>query len=119
MENLDNFQIFTNIAMTGNLYSSPINASEYTLVDLQAVWTGTPVGTLYVETSNDVGTINPDGSISGLVNWTTYSGSAQAAGGAAGDFAWHIWATGFKWCRLSYLFGSSTGVLNARVNQKG
>ena len=77
MENLDNFQIFTNIAMTGNLYSSPINASEYTLVDLQAVWTGIPVGTLYVETSNDVGTIKPDGSISGLVNWTTYSGSTK------------------------------------------
>lgn len=116
---VDNFQIFTNVAMTANRNSTAVNADQYGLVDIQAVWTGSPVGNLYIETSNDVGTTLPDGSHGGLVNWTTYTGSSQAAGGAAGDFAWHIWATGFKWIRLSYTFTSGSGTLNARVNQKG
>lgn len=116
---VDNFQIFTNVAMTANRFSTAVNADQYGLVDIQAVWTGSPVGTLFIQTSNDVGTTNPDGSVGNINNWTTYTGSTQAAGGSAGDFAWHIWATGFKWVRLAYTFTSGTGTLNARVNQKG
>lgn len=116
---VDNFAVFTNVAMTADRFSSPVDANQYGLVDLQAVWTGAPVGTLYVQTSNDVGQTLPDGTVGGITNWTTYTGSATAAGGAAGDFAWHIWATGFKWVRLAYLFTSGSGTLNARVNQKG
>lgn len=116
---VDNFQIFTNVAMTADRFSTAVDANQYGLVDFQAVWTGSPVGTLFVQTSNDIGHINPDGTVSGITNWTTYSGSGQPAGAAAGDFAWHIWATGFKWARLAYAFTSGTGTLNARVNQKG
>jgi len=115
----DNFQIYTSASMTTNLTSLPVNADQYGLVDIQAEWTGTPVGTLFIETSNDVGSTDTYGNTTGVTNWTTYTGSATAAGGAAGNFAWHIWATGFKWIRLSYTFGSSTGSLTARVNQKG
>src|SRR5271166_5125033 len=110
MENLDNFQIFpTNTAMTGNLASTPINADLYSLVDIQAVWTGSPVGNLFIETCNDVGVTYPDGTTGGQVNWTTYTGSVTGAGGMSGNFAWHIWATGFKWIRLSYAFSSGSG----------
>ena len=116
---VDNFQIFTNASMVGDLHSLPVNANQYGLVDIQAVWTGAPVGSLFIETSNDVGITEVDGTVINVTNWTTYTGSATATGGSAGNFAWHIWATGFKWVRLSYTFTSGTGTLNARVNQKG
>ena len=115
---LDNFPIFTNAAMTGDLHSSPINAQVFSLGDVQAVWTGSPVGSLFLETSDDPGTVNPDGSVSGLVNWSTYTGSATAAGGGAGNFSWHIWANTSRWVRLSYTFSSGSGTINARANQK-
>lgn len=118
-DNIDNFAIFTNAAMTGNLFSKPVNASLYSLPDIQAVWTGSPVGIFSIQTSNDVGTIEPDGTVINLVNWTTYDQSAQAAGGSAGDFAWHFIYAGFKWVRLVYAFTSGSGTLNARCNQKG
>lgn len=116
---VNNFKIFDAVAMTADRVSSPVNANQYGLVDFQAVWTGSPVGNLYVQTSNDVGQTLPDGTVTGLTNWTTYTGSVQAAGGSAGDFAWYIWAAGFKWARLAYTFTSGSGTLNARVNEKG
>jgi hypothetical protein len=116
---VDNFQIFTNVAMTADRQSLPIDANQYGLVDIQAVWTGSPVGMLFIETSNDVGSTDTSGVVTGVTNWTTYSGSVLATSGVAGNFAWHIWATGFKWARLSYTFISGSGTLNARVNQKG
>jgi len=118
-ENIDNFAIFTNAAMTGNLASKPVDSALYGLVSIQAIWTGSPVGNFFIETSNDVGVLNPDGSVGGLVNWTTYTGSLLVAGGVAGNWFWHIEDAGFKWVRLSYAFTSGSGTLNARVNQKG
>lgn len=116
---VDNFQIYTNQSMTADSFSLPANANQYGLVDIQAVWTGTPVGNFFIQTSNDVGATDTYGTVTGVTNWTTYTGSSQAAGGVAGDFTWHIWATGFKWIRLAYDAVSSTGTLNARINQKG
>ncbi len=116
---VDNFQIFTNEALTADAASLPINANQYGLMDIQVYWTGAPVGTLYVQTSNDIGQTNPDGSVSGLTHWTLYSGSETPAGGAAGDFSWKIWAAGFKWARVSYSFTSGSGTINGRVNEKG
>jgi hypothetical protein len=115
---VDNAPLFSATLMTADLHSPAISAQQFSLVDVQAVWTGTPAGNLYIETSDDVGAVAPDGTVSGVTNWSTYTGSTTAAGGAAGNFTWHIWAGGFRWVRLSYTFSSSTGSLSARVNLK-
>ncbi len=115
----ENSAVFTNVALTANRFSAPINSEQYAYLSFQAYWTGAPVGTFYVEFSNDVGQTLPDGSVTGITHWTLLENSEHAAGGAADDFGWLIWASAAKWWRLSYAFTSGSGTVNARTNQKG
>lgn len=82
------------LSATGS--SDPVQVDGMLYTDIQAVWTGTPVGTLYLETSSNKTT------------WSTYTGS-QAAVSGAGDFTWHILLCGTPWIRVSYTRSSSTG----------
>lgn len=78
---------------------------------IQAVWTGSPVGNLKVQFSNDL-TDNP----TKVTNWTTASTQAISA---AGDYTADI-QSGAKWVRLLYSRTSGTGTITStRVNTKG
>lgn len=89
---------------------------------IQAIWTGVPVGNFTIQVSNDIVAVNPvstgDPAIN-VVNWTTYTGSSTAAGGAPGDFAWIAQNAGYQWVRLLYTRTSGTGTVNATFNGKG
>ncbi len=103
--------------MNANLTSTVICLDGIQELSLHGFWTGTPVGTLKVQISNDpVPTtgINPGANV---VNWTDLSGTSQDAGGAAGDFNWGLNFCRYGWLQLIYTAGSSTGLLtvNARL----
>lgn len=115
---VDNVAIVTNGDMTADVTSTMINIGQLMVGSIQAVWTGTPVGNFTIELSNDVGQTSPDGSVTGVTNWSLYTGSTQAAGGAAGNFMWLLDDLGAKWVRFKYTHSSSTGTLNARLNFK-
>lgn len=116
----DQTQIVTSGDMSGSVSSNGIDLQQVYVGSIQAVWTGTPTGNLTVEISNDKVAVGVAGNpSSNVVNWTTLSGSTVAAGGAAGNTAWLLADIGYRWVRLKYTFGSSTGVLQAMWCGKG
>jgi len=86
---------------------------------IQAVWTGTPNGTIKLQASSDP--INQANQVNSPINWTDIANSAQVIT-AAGNFMWNITSTSYNYVQLVYLdasSGSSTAVLNANFNAKG
>lgn len=114
--------IMTAVSLGADATSNPIRMEQEMWLSIQAVWTGSPAGNFTVETSNDDGVINPLTGLavaSSIANWTTYTGSSQAAGGAAGDFVWRLIGVPDKWVRLKYTRTSGTGSVTARFMAKG
>lgn len=106
--------------MAADLASDPVLMKQEYMCAIHAVWTGTPAGNFTIETTCDVGVIDPqNGAVTGLTNWTTYPDSTQAAGGGGGTFIWHINVLPDPWVRLKYTSSSGTGTLNVRFNAKG
>lgn len=92
-----------------------IDLNQTVLYSIEAVWTGTPVGSFNLEVSNDIVPINPSaGNPVGadpaglVVNWVTYTGSATAVSGA-GNFLWNVLEAGYRWVRVSYTAASGSG----------
>jgi hypothetical protein len=100
------YQLVLNQSMTST-YTSPSQQLAFMInACIQAVFTGTPVGTLDLQVSND------------NVNWTVYTGSSTTVNGA-GSFAWLLADIGFPWIQVVYTASSSTGSLSVTVNGKG
>jgi hypothetical protein len=113
-----NFSVISNGNMSGSLTSSPIFLDQKNMVSVQAVYTGAPNGAIKLQVSNDAGVINYDGSVSGVTNWTDYTG-AVASISSAGSQAFDVTATSFRWMQVVYVFSSGNGTLNVRVESKG
>lgn len=113
MGNEKTYPIITSQSMAVSIASLPVNLQFYVFFSIQALWTGTPTGTLLVQISND------DPNIVTPLNWSTYTGSSQSLTGSAGDFMWNFFPTGYNWARLIYTASSGSGTLNARVAAKG
>lgn len=115
-----NDPIMTNVSLAADAVSLPIPMEQEYMTSVQAVWTGAPVGDFTIETSCDLGVVNPaTGAITGLNNWSTYTGSSLAAGGGAGDFTWRINSVPDRWVRLKYTSSSGSGTVNVRFQAKG
>lgn len=114
-----NIPIISAASIAVDANSNPIPMEQEEMCAIQAVWTGTPVGNFTIEVSCDDGALTPSGVPTGITNWSTYTGSTVAAGGADGDFTWLIADLPVKWIRLKYTHTSGTGTLNARLNGKG
>src|SRR5689334_12943540 len=113
--------IMENASLAADAYSDPIRLEQHDKCAIAIVWTGTPVGNFMLETCQDVGITLPDGTVDpdSLVNWITYTGSTQAAGGADGKFTWRLTSAPDRWARIFYDRTSGTGTANARVMAKG
>jgi hypothetical protein len=88
---------------------------------ISAVFTGSPVGTLTLEISNDIVAVSPAGGsnlASAVVNWSTYTGSSYSIS-AAGDYTYILPDTPYRWLRLKYTKTSGTGTINAYFSGKG
>lgn len=91
--------------MTESLISASFPITNTVLYLLQAIWTGTPVGTIAVVGSLD--NIN--------YNIPIYS---IAAGGTGGSLAYDLYGTAVQWVRIAYTFSSGTGTLTCNGSTK-
>lgn len=119
------------IVVNGDMSQATINSigldiGQVYVSAIQAIYTGSPVGTLKLQVSCDnVAPVqwssqsaivtNPAANV---IHWTDYTGSSLSIT-TAGDFAWLINPVGFRWIRLVYTKTSGTGTLNATFNGKG
>lgn len=102
--------------------SKGVNIALGSNIAIQAVWTGVPVGDFKIQISNDIveeNTIPTQDPASNVVNWSDYTGSLQAAGGAPGNWTWLDKNAGYHWIRLVYTRTSGTGSVSATFNGKG
>jgi hypothetical protein len=97
-------QLFQNIAMTADRTSSSKEVSEVGGFAVHFVWSGSPVGNLILQGSND------------NVNFVAVQ--TQAVGGSAGQWLINIERQHYKYARLFYEFTSGSGTLNARMTAK-
>lgn len=101
-----NESIMADANMTATSYSTAMCLEKTSGFSIQAVVTGSPVGTLKLQGSNDE---------SSPTNYTDIGGSSFAA--SATTFIWNVDRPHYKWVRLAFVFTSGSGTLNARYNQ--
>lgn len=104
--------------MSGSIASIGIDLQGVDSYAIQAVYTGSPVGTLKLQLSTDAVAPGPDSNVAlNVVNWSDYTGSSLAIS-AAGDVMYKIDKGGERWVRLIYTRSSGSGTLNATFNGK-
>ncbi len=108
----------TNAAVSQN--SEPVDLNYRYGIAIQAVLTGSPVGTLKLQGSCDFGARNqPEaGGNDQVVNWTDIADSTAVVSGA-GTASWNFQGSFYKWIRLVYTATSGAGTITARANSKG
>lgn len=116
----DIIQPFHNITdgdMSDDIVSEPTNVQYIDRITVQLIYTGTPVGSFYVETS-----LNYTPPITGAVDNATWSAlrlsPAPVASGTADDILIDITQTATPWLRIRYVSTSGTGTLNSYVSGK-
>jgi hypothetical protein len=108
-----NVPLFTNFSMVQDGYSNPFNLEMITSYSIQAMWSGTPTGSLLIQASNDPTTVGTP------TNWTTLEPSIISTGGTSDNHLWKQCLAPFKWIRFGYVFTTGSGTLNANLNCKG
>lgn len=100
--------------------SPPFSAKNVMALNIQAIWAGSPLGTLTLETSLDYSPGGPQYSTPPTAgNWATYKDSSQVTTGV-NTAVWDIFATGARWFRVHYIRNSATGTMtNLLVQIKG
>lgn len=99
------FHLLNNEGMAQSIISNPIDCKDYAIISIQAVWTGSPVGTLIIQLSND------------NVNWSNMTPSQIPINGP-GDIMYTVPATGALSMRLYYQRVGGSGLLSSVVNGK-
>lgn len=110
----------SNKSLSADYISPPVYMLGYYAINIQAIWTGTPVGVLSLETSLDY---QPQGNVPGggnsaavAGNWATYTGSSQNSATFT-TAVWDIWGTGARWFRVHYISTSGSGTLTKLLAQ--
>lgn len=108
-------------SMASTIHSNGQELSDMIVGAIQAEWSGSPIGIISLQVSNDNVPISP--TIGGdpaanVVNWSDYTNSATAVSGA-GNFMWNMTLMGFKWARVIYTRTSGTGSLTVEFMGKG
>lgn len=100
---------------SAELDSLAVDGLSYVQFSVQAVFTGSPVGTLKLQTCDD--NVSDPTTIPSS-HWVDYTGSSSAVS-AAGNFSWHLTDGGYRWVRMVYIKTSGTGSLSAEFTRKG
>lgn len=108
--------------------NTTITSAAYSLdrifgYSIQASFTGTPTGTFKLQASSDPtgDQASPSNATNIPTHWTDIVDSSESVS-AAGNFMWNVTDVFYNWVRLIYTdssSGSSTAVLNVRINAKG
>jgi hypothetical protein len=97
--------------VANNCTSIPIHTLYYNHITVQYVWTGTPTGTLGIQTSNQTLNQQP---VPGSFTPVTLTGVTEPAG-SAGSFTLFVWAVAPEWLEVTYAASGGTGTLQAYV----
>lgn len=100
-------------AMTANITSLYQNLDEGVSFSVQVSYTGSPVGTIQLQASNDVLTSSADSP----TNWTPIPQSIATVNGA-GNYMLNYDLPAFTWIQLVYTFTSGDGEMYANLNTK-
>ncbi len=92
-------------AMTQDLFSQSFAITTANQFLAQAIWTGSPTGTIAILGSLD--------NIS--FNIPIYS---MATGGSAGSLAYDLFGTSVQWIQIAYTFSSGSGTLTCNASTK-
>jgi hypothetical protein len=108
-------------AMSTNLASNCTSPAIFLghIIDysVQCVFTGSPVGSFYLQVSNDFGIGQNDWA--NAIHWTNVPSSSIAVS-AAGDFVINVQNSGYNWARLVYTATSGSGTITfCQANVKG
>jgi len=114
-------------SMAADIISAPTIIQKLSMVNYQAVWSGTsPVGTASVQVSNDY-SLNPDGSVRNAGNWSTLPFLDGSTGlvvssvpvtGNSGNGVFDIDTIGGYALRFVYTAISGTGTLQVTISAK-
>lgn len=106
--------------LSADAASSAIFVGQDLGLSIQAVWTGSPVGSFKIQVSNDQGPAENSIMTGAVANWSDYTGSAVSAGGTSGNWMWDLPLTGVRWVRLVFTSTSGTGSLTSvQLSPKG
>lgn len=89
--------------------SDTIDLTAQNMVSIQAVWSGSPVGSIGLEFTN---------SLAGTPTWTPVDDTAQDVNGA-GSYGRNCYNIAYPYLRVVYTKTSGTGILNASAYNKG
>lgn len=107
---LQNEHVFNAQSMGTNLTSAVQDLTEAFGYACHFIWTGSPVGDLITEGSNDPSVLT------GSDNFCTID--SQAAGGIAGQHLLNVEFNRYKFVRVRYVRTSGTGTLDAFISAK-
>lgn len=107
---------------TSTITSAPIPLDQIFGFAVQAYWTGTPTGTIYLQassqsppTQNQVANGGPDN----ITLWDTITGSPYSISGTSGSYMWNVNLAFYRYVQLVYTNSSGTGSLSAIISVKG
>ena len=105
-----NLEVLVSDQLTADRASKAVLLTPDSLpgIGIQALWTGTPTGTLKVQASMD-----PADSAA----WFDVPSSSVSLTGAAGTHIWTYANVFYRYVRVAYVFSSGTGALTLNVNQ--
>jgi hypothetical protein len=107
---------FTNSGdMTGTITSQPISMEQVFGYSVELLWTGSPVGTISLQYSDDMGPINGGPAVT---NWATDTTSTQNTAPWTG-FVWNVRCGMYGWARVIYVPTGGSGTLTGKVETKG
>ena len=102
-----NVQIVTNGDMSGNITSIRTDIDEVVSYAIQAKFTGSPVGTLKLQGSNDLA----------ILGYTDITDTITAISGS-GTYLVNVELPCYSYVQLVYTATSGSGTLNAFINSK-
>lgn len=104
------------VSTTLTFQSAAVDVRNFDNIGFQAVWTGTPTGTLSV-----LGSVSQEIPTSTTVYVPiTFDPdiNAGAPSGSAGDLVWNITDCQYPWLKFQYTNASGSGVINLFISYK-
>jgi len=111
-----NYELMAATTIDADKSSNPLLADRLQGVSFHCVITGSPIGELKLQCSNDAGTIPEAGehAATDISNWADV-GDASLAVNGAGSYVLSTTDQFVRWMRLAYVSTSGTGSMVVRV----
>lgn len=97
---------------TSSINSTAVDLDAYIGFSCQAVFSGSPVGTLKLQISDDILS-----DCASVTNWSDYTNSSYSLS-AAGNYSWNVAQAFYRCMRVVYTKSSGTGTLNVTCGKK-